>query len=84
MILPLMRCFIPFLTVYRDTMPFYFPTRLTGKSNRFELVFSFDMGSTAKFIEKTLIRSVNAFQLTLDRLAWQRIPMWMRRLFQLC
>ena len=36
---------------------------MTRKGNRLKLMFSLDMWSTAEFIEKTLIRCVNAFQL---------------------
>ena len=43
-----------------------------------------DVRSASEFSEKTLIRSVNTFQLTLNRLTWQRIPMRVCRLLQLC
>ena len=43
----------------------------------------FDMRSATELIQKTLIGNVNAFQLTLDRLTRQSIPMRVRRLFQL-
>ena len=62
---------------------FYFQTSETWKSDRPKFMLGFDMRSATKFIEKTLIRRINAFQLTLDRLAWQTLPMTVRRLFQL-
>ena len=45
-------------------------------------MFRLDMWSTAEFIEKTLIGCVNAFQLALDRLRRQGIPMRVGRPFQ--
>ena len=62
---------------------FYFQTRETWKSHRPKFMLGFDMRSATKFIEKTLGRRINAFQLTLDRLAWQTLPMGVGRLFQL-
>ena len=43
----------------------------------------FNLGSTAKFLEKTLIRQVSPFEFLLDRLTRQRFPMWVRGAFQL-
>ena len=43
----------------------------------------FDFRSAPKSVEKTLIAFINAFQLLLDRLARQRLPMRMCRSFQL-
>ena len=41
------------------------------------------MGFTPKFMKEPLIRIINAFQLCLDRLAWQHLPMWMCGSFQI-
>ena len=49
----------------------------------FKLMPSFDFRSATEFLEKSVIRQVNAFEFFLDRLARQRIPMWVCRLFQL-
>ena len=43
----------------------------------------FDFRFTAKFLEKSDIRIINAPQLLLYRLTWQGIPMWVRRPFQI-
>ena len=53
------------------------------KSNRLKLMARFDMGFTPKFSKEPLIRIINAFQLCLDRLAWQHLPMWMCGSFQI-
>ena len=43
----------------------------------------FDLRSTTKFIEKSLIRFMNPFQFLLDRLRRQRLPMRVCRIFQM-
>ena len=71
----------------RDTIPCYLPARGARKGHRSELMSLFDMRSTAKFFEKTLIGNVNTFQLLLHGLRRQSVPMWMCRSFayrQMC
>ena len=79
---PLTLILIPFAECEGNTILFYLPTRLTRESNRFEFMTRFDMRSATEFIEKSLVSSINAFQLTLDRLRRQCFPMRVRRLFQ--
>ena len=42
-----------------------------------------NLGSTAKFLEKSLIGQVNPFEFFLDSLTRQRLPMWVRGAFQI-
>ena len=77
-------CFrIPFTKGYRDTIVFQRPTRRTRICDRFELMPLFDFRSTPKFIEKPFIRNMNPSQFFLNRLRWQRFPIWVCRPFQL-
>ena len=75
--------FIPFFESERDTIVLQRPPRTSRKGDRFKLMSRFDMRSTAEFIEKSLIRCVNAFEFLLDRLARQGVPMRVRGPFQL-
>ncbi len=61
-----------------DTIIGYFPTRRPRKRNRLEFVSRLDMRLATQFLEKALIRRVNAFQLRLHGLRRQSLPMWMR------
>ena len=54
-----------------------------GKRDRLKLMARFDMGFATEFLEKSDIRIVNAFQFCLNRLAWQRLPMWVCGAFQI-
>ena len=73
---------IPFSEVEGEPIVSQRPARLF-QGERFELVSRLDMGSAAKSLEKTLIRQVNTFEFLLNRLAWQGLPMRVRRAFQL-
>ena len=73
---------IPFTEGDTDMIIFYFPTRYPREGHRLEFVLRFNMRSATQFVEKSLICFMNAFQLTLDRLTWQTIPMRVCRLFQ--
>ncbi len=50
--------------------------------DRLKLMLRFDMGVTSPFIKEPLIRIINSFQLCLEPLAWQQLPMWMCGSFQ--
>ena len=77
-------CFrIPFTESQRDTIVFQRPTRFTGVSERLKLVTLFDFRSTAKFLEKSVVCLMNPFQFLLDCLRRQRLPMRVRRAFQI-
>ncbi len=76
--LPLTRMRIPVTESQRDTMLKQAPPRVSGKGDGFELMTFFDFRSATKFIEKTQICSINAFQFLLNCLARQCLPMWMR------
>ena len=56
---------------------------MTRKGDRLEFMSLFDFWSTAKFLEKPVIRVINTPQLLLNRLTWQGIPMRVRRPFQI-
>ena len=43
----------------------------------------FDLRSATQFLEKSVIRQVDAFEFLLECLTRQGIPMWLRRPFQL-
>ena len=73
----------PFTQGYSDMIICYHPTRYPWEGDRLELMLGFDIRSTSKFAEKSLICFMDAFQLTLDRLTWQTLPMRVCRLFQL-
>ena len=81
--LPLTRMRIPFAESQRDTIVFQRPPRVSGKGDRFELMSRLDMRSATKFLKKSVIRQVNPFELFLNGLTWQRIPMRVGRLFQI-
>ncbi len=74
-LIPLAKC--KYDTVVSKVIPSLF------KSDRLKLMARFDMGFTPQFIKEPLIRIINAFQLCLDRLAWQRLPMWVCAAFQI-
>ena len=73
----------PFPEGKGDTIVFQRPARLF-ECEGFKLMPFFDFRSTAKFLEKSVICQVNAFELLLDCLAWQRLPMRVCRSFQIC
>ena len=74
---------IPFTEGYCDMIIFYLPARYPREGNRLEFVLCFDMRSATFFVEKSFVGCVYTFQLTLNRLAWQTLPMPVCRLFQL-
>ena len=74
---------IPFTKGYCDTIIFYLPTRHAREGNRLEFVLGFDTRSATQFVEKSVVSCVYTFQLTLDHLTRQTLPMWVCRLFQL-
>ena len=59
----------------------YLPTRLTREGDRLEFVLGFNMWSATLFVEKSFVGCVYTFQLTLDRLTRQTLPMRVCRLF---
>ena len=73
---------IPFTTGNRHTIVIQRPTRLF-EGEGFKLMPFFDLRSTAKFLEKSVIRQVNASQFLLDRLTRQSVPMRVGRPFQI-
>ena len=73
---------VPFPKGEGDTIVIQRPACLFERQG-FKLMPFLDVRSTAEFLEKTDIRSINASQLLLDRLAWQRLPMWVCRSFQI-
>ena len=81
--LPFSRLGIPLTKTKGDTIVFQRPTRFSWIGDRLELVSLFDFRSTAEFLEKSVIRCVNPSQLLLNGLAWQSIPMWVCRSFQI-
>ena len=80
--LPLPCSWIPFTERQGDMVVSEFIPRLF-KSDRLKLMARFDMGFTPQFIKESLIRIINAFEFCLNRLTWQRLPMWMRAAFQI-
>ena len=80
--LPFSRLGIPLTKTKGDTIIFQRPPRLSRKGDRFELMSLFDFRPTTKFLEKSVIRFMNPFQLLLDCLRRQRLPMWMCCVFQ--
>ena len=80
--LPLTRLRIPFTKRQRDTIVFQRPPRFTGVSDRLKLVSRFDMRSTAKFLEKSIISFMNPSQFLLNRLTRQGFPMRVCRILQ--
>ena len=73
---------IPLPEIESEAIVIQRPSRLF-QCEGLELMAFFNLRSTAKFLEKTLIRQVNTFEFLLDRLTRQGFPMWMRRAFQL-
>ena len=61
----------------------WFPARYPREGDRLEFVLGFNMRSATLFVEKSFVGCVYTFQLTLDRLTRQTIPMRVCRLFQL-
>ncbi len=57
-----------------DPIVFHVPSRLSGKGDRLELMPFFDVWSTPKFLEKTIICFINTPQFFLNRLARQGVP----------
>jgi len=55
---------------------------VSGKGDRLELVTLLDSRPATEFLEKTLVCPIDTFQLLLDRLTWQGLPMRVRRIFQ--
>ena len=82
-ILPFLLFWIPLFQIQHDTVRCYLPPRLSRERNRLEFMFRFNMGFATEFLEKTLIRRVNAFEFLLHRLTRQCIPMRVCRLFQI-
>ena len=74
---------IPLAECKGNAIVFQRPTRFSWIGDRLELVSLFDFRSTAEFLEKSVIRCVNPSQLLLNGLAWQSIPMWVCRSFQI-
>ena len=76
-------CFrIPLAKGQRDTIIFQRPPRVSRKGDRLELVTLLDSRSATEFLEKTLVCPMDTFQLLLDRLTWQGLPMRVSRIFQ--
>ena len=73
---------IPLTEGEGNTIVFQRPPRVSRKGDRFELISLFEFRSTPEFLEKTVIRFMDTFQLLLDRLTWQGLPMRVRRIFQ--
>ena len=73
---------IPFSEIEREAIVFQRPARLFQREG-LELMSFLNLRSTAKYLEKTIIRQVNPFEFLLDRLTRQGFPMWMRRAFQM-
>ncbi len=77
-------CFrIPLTEGERDTIIFQRPPGFSRKGDRLELMSRLDMRSAPKFLEKAVVCQMDTFQLLLNCLAWQSIPMRVRRLFQI-
>ena len=72
---------VPFSKGECDTILFQRPACLF-KCDRLELVSFLDFWSTAKFLEKSHIRCINASEFFLNRLARQGVPMRVCRPFQ--
>ncbi len=78
-------CFcVPSSETQRKTIVFQIPASSTRIRKRLKLMLSFYFRSTAKFLEKSLMRCVNPLQLLLYRLARQRLPMRMCRSLEFC
>ncbi len=75
------RPFIPLTKGECDTVINQFKSSLFQR-DRLKLMLRFDMGVTSPFIKEPLIRIINSFQLCLDGLAWQHLPMGMCGSFQ--
>ena len=73
---------IPFSEDERNAIVFQRPARLFERKG-FELMSGFPFRFASKFLEKTLIRQVNAFEFLLDCLTWQRLPMRVCGAFQI-
>ena len=73
---------IPLTEVEGEAIVFQKPTRLF-QCEGLELMAFLDFRSTAQFLEKSVIRQVNASEFLLDRLTRQCTPMRVRRAFQL-
>ena len=74
---------IPFSEGNRDPVVFQRPPRCSGIRDRFKLMSRFDMRPATEFLEKADICCVNPSEFFLNRLTWQRIPMRVRRSFQI-
>ena len=74
-LIPLAKCECN--TVVSEFIPSLF------KRHRLKLMARFDMRFPPKFIKEPLIRIINAFEFCLNRLTWQRLPMWVRATFQI-
>ena len=72
----------PLSEIESEAILFQRPTRLFQCEGLEPMPF-FNLGSTAKFLEKTIIRQVNPFEFFLNRLTRQSFPMWVRRAFQI-
>ena len=73
---------VPLPEIESEAIFFQRPASLFEREG-LELMAFLNLGSTAKFFEKSVIRQVNPFEFLLDRLTWQRLPMWVRGAFQL-
>ena len=73
---------IPFSEIEGEAIVFQKPPRLF-ECEGFKLMVFLDFRSTAKFLEKTDIRLINAFEFFLDCLTRQGFPMRVRRAFQI-
>ena len=74
--------FIPFPESEGEAVVFQRPPRLF-QCEGLKLMAFLDFRSTAKFLEKSVIRQVNPFEFLLNRLTRQRFPVRVRRAFQL-
>jgi len=72
----------PLPEIESEAIVFQRPTRLFQCKGLEPMPF-FNLGSTAKSLEKTIIRQVNPFEFFLNRLTRQSFPMWVRRAFQI-
>ena len=73
---------IPFPEIEGEAIVFEKPTRLF-EGEGLELMAFLDLRSTPEFLEKSVIRQVNASEFLLDGLTRQCFPMRVRRAFQL-
>ena len=73
---------IPLTECESDTIVFQRPPGFSGKGDRLKLMSLFDFRSTAKPLEKAVVCQMDTFQLLLNCLAWQGLPMRVSRIFQ--